>query len=823
MNGRANRGVLFTLAACFAVLLSLQVSPQALAASSTTTSTTSSAQAPAQGATPTALALSVVPPELPADGGSYPAVVVSLDSSAGKASLALNDTVVFLTSSEEGVGAVIDEVTIPRGAGLAVANFTTSATPGVTTISASSSGLTAASTQVTTLTPSGFATALSVIPVPGSQLANPTSQGTVLVEALDSAGNPAKAGSDIPVTLSSSDNSAVSLPSSSLTLASGSVLSSVPYDVGASPGTATITGSASGFKSGSGTVTVKGASPFALSMIAQPDPVATSTTGRLVVTLTDQENNPAPAPAPVSVTISSSNTSVAASDQKVTIAAGQIYAVASFTSGASPGTANLTASSPGLTSAFALVTVKAPVKPLKLVLAAAPNPVLANDGSYDAVVVILTDASGDPAVAPSGISVTLTSSNSAVGSIGGILSIPSGSSYAVATFSSTYFVGSTTITASAQNLQSASAPVTSYGPIPTKVVVQALPSRLPADGGGYSALEVMLEDANGQPAVAPVGVSVELASSSTDIATVNSTVVIAAGQTYVLTDVETTISPGTASITATSSGFQSSSTTFSTVSPAPSQLGVYVAPADGTQSLGRGGDAVLAVQLQDSTSSPARARQDTQVVVTSSNSSMIAKPIDLDIPAGADYAWALLTTSQPGSSVLTASAGGLSSGSASLSELSLPVSVTLTSSAPVVAIGTPTTVQLLVEVKGSPLQGANVTFTATSGSMSASSGVTDASGQFTDTFIPTTNGVAIITAVVQDPLLGNQTTGTNILVTPPGAAGTVGHAKGLGIVGTLLPIIVVVVVVAIIALGARTILKRRGGADEGEITGAEGA
>ncbi|HVC26810.1 MAG TPA: Ig-like domain-containing protein [Nitrososphaerales archaeon] len=809
MKGRASGGLAFALVACSMMLLSTLASPASAASSTTTSTSASSAPSTTPGATPAALLLSVIPPELPADGGSYPAIAVSLQSSAGKASLALNDTVVYLTSSQEGVGTVTSQVTILRGTSFAVANFTTSTTPGVTSISASSSGLSAASTQVTSLTPSGFATALSIIPVPGSQLANPSGQGTVLVETLDSAGNPAKASSDISVTLSSSNNNVVSLPSSSLTLASGSVLSSVPYDVGASPGTATITGSSSGFKSGAGSVTVQGASPSALSIIAQPDPIATSTGGRLVVTLTDPQGNPAPAPSPVSVTISSSNTTVVTSDQKATIAAGQIYAVASFTSGASPGTANLTASSPGLTSDFALVTVEAPVQPLRLELAAAPDPVLADRGSYDSVVVMLTDASGNPADAQSGVSVTLTSSNSAVGNIVGSLSILSGSSYAVATFSSTYFVGSTTITASAQNLQSASTAVSSYGPIPTKVVVQALPSRLPADGGGYQALEVMLEDANGLPAVAPVGVSVQLASSSTDIASVNSTVVIAAGQSYVLADVETTISPGTASVTATSSGFQSSSTTFTTVSPAPSQLGVYVAPANGIQSLGRGGDAILAVQLQDSTSSPARARQDTQVVVTSSNSSMIAKPLSLDIPAGADYAWALVSTVEPGSSVLTASTGGLSSGSASLSELSLPVSVTLTSSAPVVAIGTPASVQLQVQVMGSPLQGANVTFTATSGSMIAPTGVTDPSGRLTDTFIPTQNGVAVVTALVQDPVIGNQTAAVNILVTLAGAGGTVTHAKGLGVVGTILPIVLVVVIVVIIALGARRILKSR--------------
>jgi len=822
MNGRPGGLQVITLAAASLLLLSMLALPPAVAASSTTTSTTTSrASTQSPSGTPVSLVLSVIPPKLPADGGSYPAIVLSLQSSTRSASLAINATVVFLTSSEGGVGSVPSQVTIPTGAGFAVANFTTSTTPGVTSISASSVGLNAASAQVTTVTPSGFATRLSVIPAPGSQLLNPASQGTVLVEALDSAGFPAKASSPIDVSLSSSDNDVASLPTTTLTLAIGSVLSSAPYDVGTAPGTATITGSASGLNSGSGVVSVQGALPFALSVFAEPDPIATSTSGRLVVTLTDSQGRPSPAPLPIAVAISSSNTSVISSDQRTTIGTGQIYAVASYASGATPGTADLTASSPGLESDFAVVTVAEPTLPAKLMLLAAPDPVLADEGSYDSVVVALTDANGNPGVAPSNIPVTLTSSNSAVGSIGGSLTIPSGSSYAVASFTSTFFVGSTFITAIAQNLKSATSTLSSFGPVPTRVVVQALPSTLPADGGRYSALEVMLEGADGEPAVAPVDVPVQLTSSNTDIATANSTVVIGAGQSSVLVDVTTTISPGIANVTATSSGFASSSAGFVTVRPAPSQLGLYAVPASAIQSLGQRGDAIVAVQLQDSVSSPARAPQDTPVVVTSSNGSVMVRPIQLDIPAGADYAWAYVDPLQPGAVVLTASTSGLASGSADLSVVPLPIVLTLTSSAPVVAIGSSATVQLQVDVLGSPVKGANVTLTASPGTMSASNGVTDSTGQFTDTFIPAVDGVAIITALVQDPVFGNQTAGTNILVALAGAAGT-GHAsKGLGTTGLVMVVVLVVVVVVVIGLGARRALKRRSkNPDEDEEEGA---
>ena len=790
LRGKASGSAVFTLVACSLLLFS-SLDPSLVSAATTTTAAPAAA---AQSSSPTTLVLTIVPPKLPADGLTYPAVVVSLQAAGGKPSLALNDTTVFLTSSLANVGSVSNLVTIAKGTGFAVANFTSSTTPGVTSISASSVGLSAVAAQVTTVYPSGLATRLRVIAVPDTQLVNPLAKGTILVETVDAAGFPAKASSDFTVTLSSSNNNVVSITTNTLTLSGGSVLSSSPYNIGFSPGTATITASASGFNSGSGTVTVQGPSPFQLKIFAQPNPMPTATPGRLVVTLTDPAGNPARAPSPIRVTMSSSNTTVVTTDQIAVIGTGAIYTVASFSSGSTPGTANLTASSPGLKSDFAPVTVTQPAVPVKLKLIVAPNPILADKANYDSIVVALTDAAGNPAVASSTIAVTLSSSNSAVGSVGGSVNIPAGSSYGIAAFASTFYVGSTFITALAQNLQSATATVNSYGPIASRVAVRAVPTSLPADGRDYTSLEVMLQDASGSPAIAPVGVPIQLASSRTDIATVNSTVVISAGQSYILTDLVTTISPGTTNITATSSGFDSSSTGFTTANPAPSQLGLYVGPASGIQSLGRGSDAIIAVQLQDSTSSPARARQDTQIVVTGSNGSVVAKPIQLDIPAGGDYAWALVKTSSPGSTTLTASTSGLISASGVLGELSLPASVILASSAPVIAIGGTALLQLQVLIGGSPLKGANVTFTATPGVVVPAQGATDSSGLLTATFVPQTNGIATITALVTGSVLGNQTASTTILVTLAGAGGTsLPTSGGLGIIGIFLPVAIVIV------------------------------
>ena len=126
-------------------------------------------------------------------------------------------------------------------------------------------------------------------------------------------------------------------------------------------------------------------SPFDLKdILRSPDPIVASASGRLVVTVTDPLGNPARAPAPITVTVTSSNNTIVRSQEFVTIASGQIYAVASFASGTTPGTANLTASSPGLMSDFALVTVATPAQPVRLDLIAAPNPVWSceDEGAY---------------------------------------------------------------------------------------------------------------------------------------------------------------------------------------------------------------------------------------------------------------------------------------------------------------------------------------------------------------------------------------------------------------------------------------------------------
>ena len=122
--------------------------------------------AAAQSQAPTALALSTIPPKLPADNNTYPAVVLSVVDATGRPTAALADINVSLTSSQESVGKIAASAVIPAGETYAIANFTTTHTAGVTTITATTTGFTTASTTITTVIAVGYPTHLVITAVP---------------------------------------------------------------------------------------------------------------------------------------------------------------------------------------------------------------------------------------------------------------------------------------------------------------------------------------------------------------------------------------------------------------------------------------------------------------------------------------------------------------------------------------------------------------------------------------------------------------------------------------------------------------------------------
>ena len=179
--------------------------------------------------------------------------------------------------------------------------------------------------------------------------------------------------------------------------------------------------------------------------------------------------------------------------------------------------------------------------PAKLNIVVGPSSVPADNNAYNCIFVQLQDSSGQPARAVQDTVITLSSSLTNIGTVSPSVTISKGSTYATASFSSTFAPGTSTISASATGYSTVQSSVTTIGLIPSSIAVYGLPSTLPADGGSYNAILVQLQDSSGYPARAPHGgVQVSLACQDTSIGSVATSVTILEGQTYAVANFTTT-------------------------------------------------------------------------------------------------------------------------------------------------------------------------------------------------------------------------------------------------------------------------------------------
>ncbi|MEM3670470.1 MAG: hypothetical protein QW767_01825 [Thermoprotei archaeon] len=753
------------------------------------------------------LQLSAVPPTLPSGGGTYPSIVVSLVSSNGEPYVGLNSTTVYLSSSNTGVGYTPSKILIPAGNSFAVVNFTTTQLAGTTILTASAQGTPTVSTQVTTVEPSGYPAALKVYASPSERLAGERDYGSLVIELVDQTGLPAKAVANTPVTIASSQTSVVNPVESQVTITEGSIMYVASYSSGMFPGQAVVTASASGYLSGSATINVVGPSPLKLNVQVDPSPLPAQSRGYLAVWLSDKQGNPAVAPTYIKVTITSSNLSVAdSSAQSLTISPGESSANVSVQA-SEDGTAIFTASSKGLISGFTDVKVTAAENPTGLTVTMAPNITSADNTTSYSVIVSLNNGQ-HPSVAQSPILVYLTSSNTSVAGVQSSAVINKGDSFCVASIKSTYSPGTTEITASAQNLVSGKALAVTFAPVPAQLSVTPTPSILPSDGGVYRSLLITLQTVDGGTAIAPTPITVSLFSSDTDVASVNSTVTVPAGSSSVLTWVKTTLTPGKTTITVLASGYTSSSAELSTVTPGATQLAVYTAPTTGFT--GEFGGVYVAIQAQNSQGNPVQLRYPTQVMVFSSNSNIIPKPVQLTIPQEGDMVGLIIHGAAAGQFTLSATSQGLAIGTASATISGYPVSYSLTLSSIIAKPGQALGATLTVTLDGQPVPGANVSWVSQNGALTSMTGSTNSAGEAFATLVPTSVGSASLTAVVYQGITGrfNVTQYVSVALPRPPPS----PLKRL----LEFPLVIGLVAVPVgVASGVIVVLKKRKGDDEG--------
>jgi len=421
-------------------------------------SVTASSNVPSQAV---GLALTIIPPKLPADNGTYPAVVVSLVDSNGLPSAALSDLTVFLTSSQTNIASVPSTVTIPAGSEYVVTNTVTTPTPGSTTITASSHGLESSFAQLTTATPSGFPSALKVFVSPSSLLSR-ADTGTVRVELVDGAGSPSKAITSVTAHLSSSNTIIASLDQSSLTINPGEIYATVTFSTSTNSGQAVITASSTGYVSGGAIVTVVpssycssacGPSKLLLKLVPGTLPTDGRTYGALEVGLATSAGQLAVSSSDTIVQLYSEAPDIVSVPAFVTIPAESISVLVPLTTSSLQGHSSITASSSSLLPDNVTVTTVIPAPSVLQAYVAPPSTFVASVGNRPILVIQLQDSNGNPARARVMTNITVTSSNSSMVSGPLHLSVQTGQDY-VSTFLTASGSGQSVLTVSSQGLSS---------------------------------------------------------------------------------------------------------------------------------------------------------------------------------------------------------------------------------------------------------------------------------------------------------------------------------------------------------------------------------
>ena len=304
----------------------------------------------------------------------------------------------------------------------------------------------------------------------------------------------------------------------------------------------------------------------------------------------------------------------------------------------------------GLTTLFIVILLFSPMgvasgapqlsgTPFSIALTILPQRLPADGNVYPAVLISLIDSLGQPTIALNDTAVLLTSSLDSVGRVQSSAMIAVGRAFTTANLTTTSAPGTTTITATAAGIRTVSAPVTTVvaAGYPTHLSIIALPDTVPARGSGR--LEIALQDDLGLPAKAISDTTVSLYSSNTKVLNLTqSTVLIASGEFVQLADYTTGLVPGSASVTASASGFASGVTTppVTVLGLAPLALKLFAQPdkmvqcvLPATSCTGR-----LVIALIDLSGNPARAQRDITVQIRSSNNTVITAPPSAIISAG---------------------------------------------------------------------------------------------------------------------------------------------------------------------------------------------
>lgn len=364
---------------------------------------------------PSAIAVFGFPSTLPADGGTYPAIMVQLQDSSGSPQRAPpNGVNVTLSCSDTDVGDVTPSVvTIPYGQTYAIANFTTTTTPSITpaTITTLANGYSPKQVAITTKSVTSAPKNLRIFVGPNQILADNNQYPQIAVELQDTIGNIAAATSNITIALISTD---VSIGQVNSTLTIGPESQIQTYGIATlnttyKAGTTYIVAAATNLNPDQQLITTVEFIPPKIAVYAVPSilPSDNSTYPAIQVQLQDSRGQPAKnLEGDVSVNLFSQHPDVATISSTLIIPSGKTQTTGNLTVTNAPGITQITAQASGYTTGqTSITTYLIDYSPLQITVAA--NPTSINNGYTTAITAYVT-ANGGPVT---GATVQFTSNN----------------------------------------------------------------------------------------------------------------------------------------------------------------------------------------------------------------------------------------------------------------------------------------------------------------------------------------------------------------------------------------------------------------------------
>jgi hypothetical protein len=446
----------------------------------------------------------------------------------------------------------------------------------------------------------------------------------------------------------------------------------------------------------------------------------------IFVQLQDSTGKPARATEDTTISLASSQLNVGTIDSTIIIPENETYASSNFNSTLTAGSTTITASASGYSTVQATITTVTPI-PSAIAVFGFPSKLPADGGTYPAIMVQLQDSSGQPQKAPpGGVDVRLSCSQLSVGTVSPeIVTIPYGSSYAIANFTTTTTPSVTpaTITTQANGYTSKTVQITTKNVTtsPKNLVIYVGPPQILADNSSYPQVAVELQDLAGNIAAATSNLTITLSSSELSIGMIDESLVIGPQshfQTYSIATFNTTFKAGTTTIYALASDLNGAQQQITTIEYIPPKLAVFavppVLPADKVT------HQTLQVQLQDSRGRPARNLADDVIVNLFSQHPEIAdiNPT-ISISSGKMQATAsITTTNSPGTTMITATTSGYTTGQTQVTTNLVDYTQllpALTTNTQTLNSGNIATLTANVTGDGVQIAGATVTFTSDNG------------------------------------------------------------------------------------------------------------